>query len=118
MFTEVLSFLQLHSLLQLRPINKETCREVEFHDDFCNSYAHALTKLNPVNSPLHSPNEHPDPEGEAVLHEAVLQEIEQDRIYQLQPARSRSRRQAQRKRDKELRRRQGRENVFSDSSTS
>lgn len=113
MFTEVLSFLHLHSLLQLRPINKETCREVEFHDDFCNSYAHALTKLNPVNSPLHSPNEHPDPEGEAVLHE-----IEQDRIYQQQRARSRSRRQAQRKRDKELRRRQGRENVFSDSSTS
>ena len=113
MFTAVLPFLHLHSLLQLRPINKETCRAVEFHDDFSNSCAHALLKLNPVNSPLHSPNEHPDPEGEA-----VLQEIEQDRIYQLHRARSRSRRHAQRKREKELKRRQGRENVFSDSSSS
>ena len=113
MFDEILSFLPLASLYQMRSINRATCRTIEYMDEFVNKYSEALLLLNKAPSPMLDIEEDLDLEGEAVLQQE--QAAEEDRRAR---ARSRSRNRQQKKRDKIQRRRDGRYNSFSDSSYS
>ena len=109
MFDEILSFLPLASLYQMRSINKATCRTIEYMDEFVSKYSEALLQLNKAPSPMTKIEEDLDPEGEAVLQKE--QAAEEERRAR---ARSRSRKRQQKKRDKFLRRGDGRYNSFSD----
>jgi len=113
MFDEILSFLPLASLYQMRSINRAACRTIEYMDEFVNKYSEALLLLNKAPSPMLDIEEDLDLEGEAVLQKE--QAAEEDRRAR---ARSRSRNRQQKKRDKIQRRRDGRYNCFSDSSYS
>ena len=95
MFANVIAFLNLKSMLQLRVINKDTCRVIEYTDTFIKCYSIVLATVQNDVLPL-SPNDDPDPEGQAVLREVQEQEAELERR-----ARSRSREQARRKRSKQ-----------------
>ena len=113
MFDEILSFLPLASLYQMRSINRATCRTIEYMDEFVNKYSEALLLLNKAPSPMLDIEEDLDLEGEAVLQKK--QAAEEDRRAR---ARSRSRKRQQRKRDRIHRRQDGRYQSFSDSSYS
>ena len=113
MFDEILSFLPLASLYQMRSINRATCRTVEYMDEFVNKYSEALLLLNKAPSPMLDIEEDLDLEGEAVLQKE--QAAEEDRRAR---ARSRSRKRQQKKRDRIHRRQDGRYQSFSDSSYS
>ena len=113
MIGNMMPFLPLTTLLQVRVTNKTICSIIEFTDVFANQFSKALHKLNPVTSPIEESVEaHSDPEAEAIL----LQEEAEEEEYQRR-ARSRSVRRLHRKQEKH-RRKKNDENVFSDSSTS
>ena len=113
MFDEILSFLPLASLYQMRSINRATCRTIEYMDEFVNKYSEALLLLNKAPSPMIEIEEDLDLEAEAVLQKE--QAAEEERRAR---ARSRSRKRQEKKHDEFLRRRNGRYKSFSESSYS
>ena len=112
MIENVVPFLPLTALLQVRVMNLTICRIIEFTDVFANQYSKALHKLNPIASPIVDVETHSDPEAEAILQQEEAEEEEYQRR-----ARSRSVRRLHRKKEKH-RRKKNDENIFSDSSTS
>ena len=107
MFDEILSFLPLASLYQMRSINRATCRIIEYMDEFVNTYSEALLLLNKAPSPMIEIEEDLDLEAEAVLQKE--QAAEEERRAR---ARSRSRKRQEKKHDKFLRRPNGRYKAF------
>ena len=118
MFDEILSFLPLASLYQMRSINRATCRTIEYMDEFVNKYSEALLLLNKAPSPMLDIEEDLDLEGEAVLQKKQAAEEDRRARARRARARSRSRKRQQRKRDRIHRRQDGRYQSFSDSSYS
>ncbi|CAL1139795.1 unnamed protein product [Cladocopium goreaui] len=102
MCDEILSFLPLTSLYQMRSINRATCRTIEYMDEFVNKYSEALLLLNKAPSPMIEIEEDLDLEAEAVLQKE--QAAEEERRAR---ARSRSRKRQEKKHDEFLRRRNG-----------
>ena len=92
MCDEILSFLPLTSLYQMRSINRATCRTIEYMDEFVNKYSEALLLLNKAPSPMIEIEEDLDLEAEAVLQKE--QAAEEERRAR---ARSRSRKRQEKK---------------------